>query len=148
MIDSPFPGCTQNHLRLPGNGIRTYTMILLLAIIVSIAGCQASDESSSNIRLQWELDPDPPVTGASTLHIALTDSTGEAITGADIELEGNMSHPGMQPVLSTAEEMEPGQYSTQFEFTMAGDWFILLHLKLPDETVAERQIDIPGVRSQ
>lgn len=123
-------------------------MILLLAIGFTMAGCQASDEASSGIRLQWELDPDPPVTGISTLHIALSDSTGEAVTGAEIGLEGNMSHPGMQPVMSTAEEIEPGQYSAQFEFTMAGDWFILVHLKLPDETVIERQIELPGVRSQ
>ncbi|MEX2602222.1 MAG: FixH family protein [Balneolaceae bacterium] len=144
----PIPGVTQKLLRQPVYGVLSCTVILLLAISVAITGCQVSNEDSSGIQVQWELDPDPPVTGMSTLHIALSDSTGEAVTGAEIELEGNMSHPGMQPVLSTAEEVASGEYEARFEFTMAGDWFILLQMKLPDEMVIERQIDISGVRTQ
>ena len=84
----------------------------------------------------------------ATINITLRDSTDQLISGAIVELEGNMSHPGMQPVFATAEETEPGTYSADVEFTMGGDWFFLVESTLPDDRVVERQININGVRSQ
>jgi hypothetical protein len=95
--------------------------------------------------LDWEIEPKPPQVGMATLNITLRDSTNQLIKGADIELEGNMSHPGMEPVLATVKEVKPGQYSAKIEFTMGGDWFILIESTLPDDRVVERQINIPGV---
>lgn len=117
-------------------------------VVISAYGCQSSEENHSDIQLDWAINPDPPTEGMATLHINLTDSSGHEITGAEIDLEGNMSHPGMQPVFTGAEEVEPGKYLAEIEFTMGGDWFILVESKLTDGRVVERQIDIAGVRSQ
>jgi hypothetical protein len=128
---------------------KIFSVISFLFVIgIIFSGCQTSGESYSDIELQWEIEPDPPKVGMAVINILLTDSTGQLIRNADIELEGNMSHPGMQPVITNAEEISEGVYSAKFEFTMGGDWFILINSKLADERIVERQIDIPGVSSQ
>lgn len=123
-------------------------LLMLLTLSFSITGCQSSDETQSDIQLNWEIQPEPPTVGMATINITLKDSTDQLISGANVELEGNMSHPGMQPVFATAEEIEPGTYSADVEFTMGGDWFFLVESTLPDDRVVERQININGVRSQ
>lgn len=129
---------------------RIIVPILMLFLLIGglMMGCQSSGDAHSNVNLDWEIEPDPPGVGMATIQITLTDSTEQAITGAEVELEGNMSHPGMQPVLAKAEEIEPGKYSATIKFTMAGDWFFLIDSTLPDNGVVEHQIDIRGVRSQ
>jgi len=57
-----------------------------------------------------------------------------------------MSHAGMSPRFAEAKETDLGRYETQVEFPMAGDWVILLHVRLPDGKKLERQFDVRGVR--
>ncbi len=121
---------------------------ILLAFCFLIAGCQSSEDPASDIQLEWEITPNPPTVGEATLQMTLRDSTNQLLTGADINVEGNMSHPGMQPVLASAEEMEPGVYSAPIEFTMAGDWFFIIESTLPDNRILEWQINVPGVSSE
>jgi hypothetical protein len=77
--------------------------------------------------------------------VILRDAEGQPITGAKMSLEGNMSHPGMVPVLATASEVSPGRYEAALEFTMGGDWFILVQATLPDGRLLEQRVDVPGV---
>lgn len=122
--------------------------MMFTALFLSAMGCESSKETHPDIELNWQIKPDPPSVGMATLNITLRDSTDKLISGADVEIEGNMSHPGMQPILTTAEETEPGRYSADMEFTMGGDWFFLIKSTLPDGKTIERQININGVRSQ
>ena len=57
-----------------------------------------------------------------------------------------MSHAGMAPVFAEASETEPGQYQARLEFAMAGDWVILLHVRLPGGQSLERQFNVGSVR--
>lgn len=123
-------------------------IICFLILCLAITGCQPSGDTHSDIKLNWDIEPNPPSVGLATINITLRDSTEQVLTGADVQLEGNMSHPGMKPVFASAEEVEPGQYSAPFEFTMGGDWFILITTTLEDGKVVEKQIEIPGVRSK
>ena len=119
--------------------------VLLLTVMV-LVGCgrgQTSDIDAIDIDLS--VSPDPPTVGPATLVLTLTDEQGEPISGAALELEGNMSHAGMTPVFSQAEETEPGHYEAPLEFTMGGDWFVIVKASLPDGRALERQIDLPGV---
>jgi hypothetical protein len=52
----------------------------------------------------------------------------------------------MQPVLVTAQEDQPGHYTASMSFTMAGDWFLLATVILPNGRVLQRQYDVTGVR--
>ena len=56
-----------------------------------------------------------------------------------------MSHAGMAPVFAEAKELEPGRYRSTFELSMAGDWFVLVTVTLPDNRKFERQFEIKGV---
>lgn len=122
--------------------------ILLLVLSISVAGCQSAGDAQPDVKVDWRIEPSPPQVGKTTLNLTLKDSTDHLITGADIKLEGNMSHPGMNPFFTSAKEVEPGQYSAEMNFTMAGDWFIIVTISLGDSTKVEKQIKVPGVRSQ
>jgi YtkA-like len=64
-----------------------------------------------------------------------------------IEVEADMSHPGMGPVFGKAEETTPGNYRAHIVFNMAGDWVVVLRIKLPEGRKIERQTDVRGVQS-
>jgi hypothetical protein len=59
-----------------------------------------------------------------------------------------MTHAGMAPVFGHASEVQPGRYRSHLEFSMPGDWVILLHVKLASGQQVEKQFEIRGVRSQ
>jgi hypothetical protein len=80
--------------------------------------------------------------------LTLTGTAGSPVEGAAVRLEANMSHPGMKPVLAAAREVAPGRYEAALEFTMAGDWYLLLDARLPDGRTLHREVQIPGVRSR
>lgn len=126
--------------------LQIYVVIAVLSL--SLMGCQSSEQNHSDVQLEWKITPSPPSVGQATLEITLRDSTSELLTDADVNIEGNMSHPGMQTVIAEAEEVEPGIYSAPIEFSMGGDWFFIVESKLPNNRVVERQIDVPGVSSQ
>lgn len=123
--------------------------LLVLALCANVfqSGCHRASEAPPDIVFEHKIAPDPPKTGSATVTLKLTDSDGKPINGARINLEGNMSHPGMRPVFSEAHEVGPGRYEAALEFTMGGDWVILFHITLPDGRSLERQIDMKGVRS-
>lgn len=127
-------------------GLRsTGAVLLLLLVLGSGLGCQSSTDTEPDIQLSWDIDPDPPRVGVSTIEVELQDSTRQPVEGARVTLEGNMSHPGMQPVIAQATELKPGTYSAEMDITMAGDWFILVTSELKDSTEVEHQINLPGV---
>ena len=129
------------RLRFPGLGLGA--MLLLGA--VGPGGCGSAPGPPTDIALAWELTPSPPQTGPAVLTFTLTDSTGGPVTGAEVELEANMAHPGMRPLFATATETAPGRYAARMSFSMAGDWVVLVTFALPDGRMLIRQIDIPGV---
>jgi hypothetical protein len=69
------------------------------------------------------------------------------VSGAQVSLEGDMTHAGMAPVFADAHEVAPGQYRGNLTLNMPGDWVLLLHIRLPDGRELEDQIDIRGVGS-
>lgn len=110
--------------------------------------CRPAAPPEAEVEVAWEVTPQPPRMGPSELRLALTDrTTGRPAAGAVVRVEGNMSHPGMQPVFSTARELAPGSYLAALEFTMGGDWILIVDVKLPDGRSVEKQIPVPGVRS-
>ena len=108
-------------------------------------GCSHEDSSLSNLTLWHEVSPYSPRVGQVTITLKLTDASVTPVTGARIRLEGNMSHPGMVPVFADAREIGPGRYQANMELSMAGDWYVLVHVTLPDNRKFDRQFEIKGV---
>ena len=110
-------------------------------------GCRHQSESLSDLTLVHEVSPQPPRVGQVTITLTMMDASGTPVAGARITLEGNMAHAGMAPLFADAREIGPGRYESVMEFSMAGDWFVLVHVTLPDSRKLERQFEIKGVAS-
>jgi len=112
--------------------------LLIAGLLVTIlAGCRPANRqvigkgSESGLTVQLEVAGRPQV-GETTVLVHLLEGD-EGVSGADIEVTGDMTHAGMTPVVSRALEVEPGLYrTTDFTFTMAGDWFLSAEGTLPE----------------
>lgn len=126
--------------------VRKKSLIFLFVTLLAFA-CQ-KNARQPDITLHYEIAPQPSRVGAATIDLKLTDKNGAAVSGARVDLEGNMSHAGMSPVSSEAKEIETGKYRGTLQLTMAGDWIVLVNVTLPDGQKLQRQIELSGVRSE
>ncbi len=78
--------------------------------------------------------------------ITLRDDMNAPVVGAKLRLEGHMSHPGMTPVVTKVTERGAGEYEARIQFSMAGDWVLVLTGELPGGDRVTRQLDVVGVR--
>lgn len=115
-----------------------------VAVLLACAGCGSHDESATDVAVALSFAPAPHV-GDTVCTVHLNDLAGAAHTGATLELEGNMNHAGMVPVFADAVEAAPGVYEAPFEFTMGGDWFVIVRGVLADGREFESVQDVPGV---
>jgi hypothetical protein len=120
---------------------------LACAVVLLVAACHKAGEPAPTFTIEHQITPQPARVGPAVILLKVTEPSGKALTGAHISLEGNMSHPGMAPVFAKAEESEPGRYQAHFEFSMSGDWIVLVHLTLSNGQHVEQQFRISGVRS-
>lgn len=112
--------------------------LLFLLLLLSLFSCRqppAADEAP-DAQIVLSPGPDSLVVGRITFDLTLWDAEGRPIDGADpVTLRGDMNHAGMRPVLARATGMGGGQYTTDFEWTMAGDWTVTVEATLPDGRV-------------
>ena len=130
--------------RLRGASART---LLALALVLTGA-CREGVDPAKDVALRVSWEPAPASVGPTTFTLDLETNQGQPISGAAIEVEGNMSHAGMVPEFGEAREVSTGRYEVELELTMGGDWFLLLEIELPDGRVLERTWDVPGVSSR
>jgi hypothetical protein len=117
----------------------------LLLVALFSAGCQDKTDPSQAVLVQHEIQPSPAHVGHSTVHVTLTDPAGAPVSGAHVNMEADMSHPGMAPVFFSAKESGPGSFTGDVDLSMPGDWTILLHITLANGAKVEKQFDLPGV---
>ncbi len=114
---------------------------------VLLGSCSRDEESAVETgSLELTLDPENPVVGPSRLTLVIADPNGDPLTRAEVKIEGNMNHAGMVPVFADAVETEPGRYEAEIEFTMGGDWFLLVEAVSADGTHMSWKKDVWGVR--
>jgi len=114
-------------------GIRLASSAVFMVGIL-LSGCRGSgSDGDSFLQMDLAISPTPPGVGPARLMITLHDTAGTPVSGARIQVEGNMSHAGMVPVVDTANMSEPGHYLVRsFPFNMAGDWILTVDVTLPD----------------
>ena len=131
---------------------RAVSALLLLWLSICfhpfLSGCREPEKPPPDIVLEHEITPQPHKAGPATITLKLSDAGGTPLKGAQVRLEGNMSHAGMSPIFSDAKEAGPGRYEASIEFTMGGDWIMLVHITLPDGRKLQRQFEIKGVQSR
>jgi len=130
------------HLR--GLMARSWLLASVAAACAAIAGCHGRTGAPA-VNIAVSIAPEPPRAGAATVTVKLADLSAKPLTGARITVEGDMSHPGMEPVFAKASEAEPGSYVAHLRLTMPGDWVILVQGTLADGRKIDRQVDLKGV---
>lgn len=84
--------------------------------------------------------PDNPSVGTPSELLITVTREGQPVEGADVQVEGNMTHAGMEPLFVEATEVAGGEYQATIEWTMGGEWFLLVRATLPDGSVAEETV--------
>jgi hypothetical protein len=123
---------------------------VLLGLALLCAGCSGEKhpEGPEGVKVELSVSPSPPAVGPAKATVKLTDKEGKPLKGAALKLEGNMNHAGMKPVFADAKEVEPGRYEATLNFTMGGDWFVLITGKLADGRPLKEKVDVPDVKSK
>lgn len=107
------------------------------------AACRRTPSVANDVRVEWKITPSPPLAGAATLaELTLRDGARRPVRGARLRVEGHMSHPGMAPVMATAAERDDGVYEVRLQFTMRGEWILLVTGELPDGRRINQRIDV------
>ena len=120
-------------------------LTLVLLLVAFFPACHRAAQNSG-ITFKYELTPQPPRVGATTFDLELRDANSQAVGGAHVELEGNMSHAGMSPVVCVTREIETGKYRGTLPLTMAGDWIVLVNVTLANGEHVQHRIELNGVR--
>ena len=121
-------------------------LLMLSGIVLLMLACSRPAAKSSASVSDKEVSPNPARVGPVVVRFHLSDAA-QPVSGAEVSLEGDMTHAGMAPVFADAHEVAPGQYQGNLNLTMPGDWVLLLHITLPDGRKLEDQIDLRGVQS-
>lgn len=116
---------------------------ILAAACGTVAACDHQASVAEDVTVQSTITPARPVVGAATLaRISLRDAAGRPVRGAKLQVEGNMLHPGMAPIITKAAERDDGIYEIPLRFTMRGDWILLVTGELADGRRISHQIDV------
>jgi hypothetical protein len=118
---------------------------ILYAAAAALGGCSRVAADAGDVRVAVRYEPDPPVVGRSRLLLLLADSTGRPVAGARLRVVADMDHPGMVPSVARPREDGHGRYRADLEFTMRGDWHLLIEGELADGRRLERTLAVPRV---
>jgi hypothetical protein len=117
--------------------------------LLILAACsRGGGASTEGFTVDVAISPQPPRVGPAAVTVTLAEAGGRPVEGAKVELEGDMTHAGMVPVLAEASETAAGRYESTLRLTMAGDWILTVRATLPDGRTIERQVDVPGVKNE
>jgi hypothetical protein len=138
--------CTLEKRRRIVRNTASFCLSLMLAAAAG-GGCQREAAEEPAARMELTFDPSPPSVGRIGVTLTVATEEGAPVNGADVRLEGNMNHAGMTPSFAALDETEPGRYTGTLDFTMGGDWFVIVSVQMQDGRRLERKIDVPGVRA-
>ncbi|MCO8123859.1 FixH family protein [Stieleria sp. TO1_6] len=131
---------------------RSFAIVIGLCLVLTailVAGCAPQpSETTNDLRVDVTLSPSPPVVGNSSVTLQVSDTSGEPVAVSDLQIEGNMNHAGMKPSFAEMQAVGPGHYEGTLDFTMGGDWFLLVTATTSSGATIERKIDVPEVGVQ
>jgi hypothetical protein len=112
-----------------------------LLVLGLVGGCRGDGRVDDvPVEVEVRVAPTPPAVGPARIVLAVTDPEGAPVEGAQVRVDATMDHPGMVPVLGTAEDRGGGNHVIPaLEFSMAGDWILFVRIRLPDGQEAIRE---------
>jgi YtkA-like len=130
--------------RRPHDTLHSACALVAAFILLCVAaGCgriqHADPTTQDKYKVTLAIVPSPAVVGPGALAVTLRDQAGQPVDGARLQVEANMTHAGMVPLLASVAQSEAGVYRVPLEWSMAGDWYVDLTFTLPDgQRVARR----------
>lgn len=123
-----------------------YLNLIAIAFFLLAAGCgriqSGPSPEAADISVDFSVEPADPAVGPAQLRLTLTDGQGQPVNDATLNIEGNMTHAGMTPVLAQAAGGDNGQYLVPFEWTMGGDWIVTVTATLENGQTVSRQFPV------
>ncbi len=121
---------------------------LSVALVFSACGPRAGETGGLDVTIV-SISPEPAAVGDAEITLQIRDMAGNLVSDATIQVEGTMTHAGMQPVIVATEARGNGTYVTEdFRFTMGGDWVIIVRATFANGRTAEQRIDLKGVQGE
>ena len=120
---------------------------LLVATVCLCAAACTRPARARDLTFDWTLTPAPISVGNAQLQLRVLDGTGQPVRGAHLQVAAQMSHPGMAPVVAIATERGDGRYDAELQFSMAGDWMLIIEGSLSNGAPVHHRLDVPSVRS-
>lgn len=121
---------------------------LLISILIFASGCnfEKSAKPAKETEVEWSVSPKPARVGPIIVTLKIKDPSGRPLKATLINVEGNMTHPGMVPLYTKALEVKRGVYTANMNLNMPGDWKLLFDIKLSDGSVVQKSLDLSGVK--
>jgi hypothetical protein len=130
---------------------RTRSLSLIVMLCLLLTACRESAQPSANgeanaaANISVEFTQQPAQVGEDQLYIRVTDAAGNNLPVTALNLRGDMTHAGMEPVISTYETPaadDSGTYVIPFIWNMGGDWTLTVEATLQDGTTISEQVDL------
>jgi hypothetical protein len=117
---------------------------ILVACCCFALGCTRGPDDT---RVTWTIEPSPATRQSETIvRFALEHPDGTPVAGARLRAEAHMSHPGMAPVTADVIERANGFYETRLQFSMAGDWIVVITGELASGRRFTARTDVTAVQ--
>ncbi|MFN8440074.1 MAG: FixH family protein [Caldilineaceae bacterium] len=129
-------------------GYKFSMFALLFTLLLVLVGCSKQSDAQDNpLYLKIKLIAPPVATDKPYQIVQLTDSAGQPVTDATVNLEGNMTHAGMAPVIgdSVTDEGDgkaDGHYQAPIQLDMLGDWVVTVVVNTKDGTTINQDIPV------
>jgi hypothetical protein len=120
---------------------------LFVLILCLIAAACTRPAQARGLTFELNVTPAPASVGSARLQLRVLDAARQPVRGAQLKIEAQMSHPGMAPLVVTATERGNGLYEAELQFTMGGDWILIVEGSLSNGARVHHRIDVPNVRS-
>ncbi|MGH9372256.1 MAG: FixH family protein [Vicinamibacterales bacterium] len=118
---------------------------MTLSACWSAGACQRPNPAP-DVTFEWTLAPERPVVGPAVLTLRVLDRDRRPLRAVDLRVEAHMSHPGMAPLLAATRERAIGVYDAELQFSMRGDWILLISGSLANGATLRHRIDVSNVR--
>jgi YtkA-like len=126
---------------------RAPSILLVLTVCLIVAAC-IQPAQARDLKFEWTLTPAPVSVGTARLQLRVLDAAGRPVRGAQLQIEAQMAHPGMMPLVVVATERSEGLYEAELQFSMGGDWILVVEGSLSNGARVHHRIDVPNVRSR
>jgi len=123
--------------------------LILIFIGLGLLACTPKDKPATaqkDVMVEWTVAPKPAKIGPLQLTLQVKDKEGKPVKATLVNVEGNMTHPGMVPLHAKAQEVKVGEYAAILTLNMAGDWILVADIKLPDGAVVQKSLNLFGVK--